>query len=157
MLSVLNLFAFYFLVVVAGALEMQDVEELRNTAAHIGSRTAPSVQLRNDAKEHLSFIFYRPTWFPTLPSATPPPATTVNNEQRKNDTWTFKVESGNKGVQVGSWATDVIYNWFLKALRERCDQTKKGGVRASVAEEIGDFTLNTRTNLDIGWKRETLR
>jgi hypothetical protein len=126
MLSVLNLFTLYILVVVAGALETQDVEEQRNTTARFGSRTAPSVQLYNNTKEHLSFIFYRPTWLPPLPSAAPTPAPAIDNDQRKNNTWTFKVESGKKGVQVGSWSTDVVYNGFLKALRERCEQTKKG-------------------------------
>jgi hypothetical protein len=75
--------------------------------------------------EHLSFTIYHPTKLPPSPSAATTPVPNADSSKEKNDSWTFKVENGNKGVQVGSWTTDVTYNGILGALRERCDQLKK--------------------------------
>jgi hypothetical protein len=126
MLTVLNLFTFYVLVVAAGLLATQDVGEQRSTAADVGSRRISPVRLSDSDMEHLSFTIYRPTKLPPLPSATPTPVPNADSGKKKNDSCTFKVESGNKVIQVGSWTTDVTYSGILGAHRERCDRSKKG-------------------------------
>jgi hypothetical protein len=126
MLTALNLFNFYVLAVAAGLLATQNVGEQGSTAADVGSRRISPVRLSNSDMEQLSFTIYHPTKLPPLPSATPTPVPNADSGKKKNDSWTFKVESGNKGIQVGSWITDVIYNGVLGALRERCEQSKKG-------------------------------
>jgi hypothetical protein len=90
------------------------------------SRMISPVRLSGSDMEHLSFTMYHPTKLPPSPSATPTPVPNADSGKKKNNSWTFKVESGNKGVQVGSWTTDVTYSGILGALRERCDQSKKG-------------------------------
>jgi hypothetical protein len=154
MLLVLNLLTFYTLVVAAGLHGTQDGRAQRSVTSERDSRVLSPAKLRDSNNEHLSFIVYHPTMLLPSASATSTTIPKADPSPKKNDTWTFKIESRNKGIQVGSWTTSVTYRGILNALRERCSQSKKGywGANKCSPQDWGFYA--EYTGKEWHWKEE---
>ncbi|KAH4044197.1 hypothetical protein HBI25_109770 [Parastagonospora nodorum] len=99
------------------------------------------VQTSTTLSTSLSFILYPPpTSFTTLkpsnstnstPGSTltptplnsttsPQPTTVPEGKPKPKETWTLNIESGSKGINIGTWSLDETYYGLRNGLRERC-------------------------------------
>jgi hypothetical protein len=110
------------------------------------TRPSPTTYLpdraRSNSESQVSFKLYRQTpstinssikfdvsqsTAPTPWSAatsTSPTSSTSTSMTTHNGTWTLNIDSGNKGVHIGSWTVDETYYGILSALRSLCGDAK---------------------------------
>lgn len=98
---------------------------------------------RKEQVTRVSFVIYRPTSTTPLASATSTavsiPSATPSDRPR-NIKWMFNIESGNQGVQIGSWTPDVTHDGILRALRDRCSKNpKKWGQNRCSSQDYGFY------------------
>lgn len=106
-----------------------------------------TVSLRRVEDMRTSFVIYRSTTTASLPSSTSSALSTPTstpkpkpNDRPKKTKWSFNIESGNKGVQVGSWSPDVTHDGLLRALRDRCSKSpKKWGQNRCSSQDYGFY------------------